>query len=122
MLQWPAVTDPDGVVDAYYVYRDGAFLAEVTGTSHIDTTTVPGAHHAYQIQAFNRSGFASLVGPAAGMDVPADDGRAVSVVVTPASGVAATVDDGPAVVLPARFEALTTRGDHVVRFVPAGTG
>ena len=64
-LQWDAVGDPDGVVDAYWVYRDGAFLAEVSGdaTGFVDETAETGSTHTYRLQSFNASGFADSLGP-----------------------------------------------------------
>lgn len=69
-VNWPACTDTDGRVDAYWVYRDGARVSEVTTNAWIDPAAQPGQIHTYQVQAFNGSGFASEVGPATQVTMP----------------------------------------------------
>ncbi len=71
-LRWDAVEDADGSVDAYWVYRGGAFLAEVSdgATEFLDTATEDDTTYVYRLQAFNASGFADSLGPSAEVYVP----------------------------------------------------
>jgi len=73
-LVWNAVEDYDGTVDAYWVYRDGAFLAEIDATQsrYVDQNIRGGQHYTYEIQAFNASGFASRLSGATEFFVPDD--------------------------------------------------
>jgi chitodextrinase len=61
-LSWNTSTDNVGVA-GYEVFRDGALLTTVTGTSLSDTTASPSTTHNYEVRALdaagNRSGFSN---------------------------------------------------------------
>jgi hypothetical protein len=73
-LTWDAVRDADGEVDAYWVYRNGAFLAEIEAAqnSYVDQSVNPNQSYSYEIQAFNTSGFAGALSRAQTISVPED--------------------------------------------------
>lgn len=54
-LSWTASTDDVGVA-GYRVVRDGAALADTTGTSYSDTSVQPGETHTYAVEAFDAAG------------------------------------------------------------------
>jgi hypothetical protein len=54
-LSWQAATDNVGVV-AYRVYRDGAQIAEVSGTSYADGTVSAGGSYTYSVAARDAAG------------------------------------------------------------------
>jgi hypothetical protein len=56
-LSWSAASDNVGV-DGYTIYRDGAKLDTVGGStlSYSDTTVAPGSTHSYTVDAFDASG------------------------------------------------------------------
>jgi len=56
-LTWSAPgSDGGSAITGYRVYRDGALLTTVTGTSHKDTTTTSGRTYAYEVSAVNAVG------------------------------------------------------------------
>jgi len=61
-LRWSANSPADDVLD-YVVYRDGAPIAHVTGTSYVDTGFDPAAGHDYAITARDHAGNESPVAP-----------------------------------------------------------
>ena len=53
-LSWNPSTDNNGVA-GYYVYRDGALAATVTGTDYADTGLSSSTNYAYRVSAFDAS-------------------------------------------------------------------
>jgi chitodextrinase len=51
-LSWKASADNVGVA-GYYIYRDGAKIATVSGTSYTNTGLVSGTTYAYYLVAFD---------------------------------------------------------------------
>jgi hypothetical protein len=58
-IKWSAATDNVGV-SVYQLLRDGAPIANVTGTSYIDKN-VPLGHHIWAVQAFDAAGNGSIL-------------------------------------------------------------
>ncbi len=54
-LNWTPATDDVGVTK-YYVYRGFLVIAEVTGTSYLDTTATVGATYSYNVRAADAAG------------------------------------------------------------------
>jgi len=54
-LVWDASTDNVGVT-GYKIYRDGAFLKEVSTTSYSDTGLTPSTRYCYKVSAFDEAG------------------------------------------------------------------
>ena len=70
-VSWTATTDDVGVV-GYYVYRNGAQVANTPGTSFTDTVPVGGAY-TYTVAAYDAAGNVSpLSAPTAPVSVIAD--------------------------------------------------
>ncbi|SFP84344.1 fibronectin type 3 domain-containing protein [Geodermatophilus dictyosporus] len=89
-LAWNANPEPD--VDRYVLYRDGAEVARVPGTSWVDTGVVNGTTHGYRVQAVDRHGNASATSDPAVTARPADQTAPAA-----PAGVTATAGDGRAV-------------------------
>ncbi len=58
-LSWTASVDPDGSspptgMAGYKIYRDGAYLTSVSGTSYSDTGLQPGQLYSYTVSAFDQ--------------------------------------------------------------------
>jgi CubicO group peptidase (beta-lactamase class C family) len=60
-LTWDASTDADTAVAKYWIYRDGAWIAEVTQPTYTDTGLSPSTSYTYDVQAFNAHGYATDV-------------------------------------------------------------
>ncbi len=60
-LSWDAATDAESGVTNYWIYRDGAWVGEVTGATFTDTGLQPFTEYTYDIQAFNGDGYATDV-------------------------------------------------------------
>jgi hypothetical protein len=54
-LAWTASTDNIGVA-GYYIYRDGAQVADVTGTSYQDTRLTAATTYSYYLEAYDAAG------------------------------------------------------------------
>jgi hypothetical protein len=52
-LVWSPVSDPDGGVTSYKVYRDGVLVATLSGATFTDTGLMEGASYTYQVSAVN---------------------------------------------------------------------
>jgi chitodextrinase len=73
-LNWSGTTDNVGVT-GYRVFRDGAQLAEVSGTSYVDTTVSPNTTYSYTVVALDAAGNVSPPSvPAAASTTGAPDG------------------------------------------------
>jgi beta-lactamase superfamily II metal-dependent hydrolase len=70
-LAWSAASDDVGVVD-YLVYRDGALIAQPTGTSHVDGGRDAGATHSYRVAARDAAGNQSALSTSATVTTPCD--------------------------------------------------
>jgi hypothetical protein len=72
-------------VAGYRVYRDGALMTTVTGTSWTDTAVTPGSTYSYTVTAFDAAGNAA---PSAAVSatVPAAQPAAPPATTTPPSG------------------------------------
>ena len=55
-LSWNASTDNYGVVAGYNIYRDGAFLKSVAGTSASDAVLNPVTDYCYTVSAYDNAG------------------------------------------------------------------
>lgn len=60
-LSWDASTDAVGVT-AYYVYRNGVFMAAVTTPSYTDTTVAASTQYSYEVKARDLAGNLSAAG------------------------------------------------------------
>ena len=71
-LSWSASTDDRGVV-GYRVYRNGSAtaLAEVSGTTHSDTTTTAATSYTYVVRAVDAAGNLSTASPTAAVTTAA---------------------------------------------------
>ena len=59
-LSWSAATDNVGVT-GYDLFRDGSFLASVSGTSHVDGGLPASTPFEYQVRAFDAAGNTSVL-------------------------------------------------------------
>lgn len=64
-LGWDAATDNIGVT-AYRIYRGGALLTTVTGTSHDDTGLTPATNYSYRVSALDAAGNESTLSAVVG--------------------------------------------------------
>jgi chitodextrinase len=81
-LRWGASTDLGGAgLDSYRLYRNGAVIATLTGTSFGDSGLSPGTTYTYTVDAYDRGGYASSqsaplsIATSAGPAVPAIPGN-----------------------------------------------
>ncbi len=78
-LSWDAATDNVGVT-AYRLYRGGALLATLAGTSHDDTGLTPSTNYSYRVSALDAAGNESaLSGAVSARSGDPDDTEAPSV-------------------------------------------
>ncbi len=52
-LNWNPTTDPEGPVQGYKIYRNGSYLATVSGTTYTDNTVARGTAYSYRISAID---------------------------------------------------------------------
>src|SRR5205085_5173224 len=52
-LQWQAATDAESPIIRYQIYRDGALLDSVQGTSFVDDSTLGNSFYTYRVTAVN---------------------------------------------------------------------
>jgi chitodextrinase len=71
-LSWVASTDNSGV-SGYRVFRGGAQIALVTGTSFTDTGLAPATSYSYEVVAFDAAGNTSSPATASATTIAADD-------------------------------------------------
>jgi large repetitive protein len=72
-LNWSGATDNVGVT-GYRVFRDGVQLAEVSGTSYVDTTVSPDTSYSYTVVALDAAGNVSPPSAPAASTTGAPDG------------------------------------------------
>jgi hypothetical protein len=94
-LSWGASTDDVGVT-GYEVFRDGALLTTVIGTSHADTAVSPGTTYTYSVRARdaagNRSAFSnSAIVTTPLVFLPAADARVAEAAPTTNYGTSTTL-------------------------------
>ncbi|WP_448611762.1 fibronectin type III domain-containing protein [Geodermatophilus sp. URMC 60] len=85
-LSWTANPEPD--LAGYLVFRDGAEIARVPGTTHVDSSPVDGAAHSYAVVAVDTHGNRSAPSTAATV-APADRKAPAA-----PTGLVATAGDG----------------------------
>lgn len=71
-LSWSASWDAGGVA-GYTVWRDGVAVAEVTGTTWVDSDRVPGSEHRYAVTVRDQSGLTSAISAEVVAHLPVDD-------------------------------------------------
>jgi regulation of enolase protein 1 (concanavalin A-like superfamily) len=54
-LSWSASTDSGSGIAGYRLYRDGVAMADVVGTSYLDTELTPNTNYTYTVSAFDAS-------------------------------------------------------------------
>ena len=80
-LTWTAATDNFGVA-GYRVFRDGAQVGDVTGTSFTDTSVTSGATYTYTVKAYDAVGLVSDPSNAVTVTTPVPDTSPPTVSVT----------------------------------------
>jgi hypothetical protein len=60
-LSWNPATDAQTGIATYWIYRDGAWIGETSGTTFTDAGLQPYTAFTYDIQAFNTHGYATDV-------------------------------------------------------------
>jgi len=68
-LRWDAAADRFGVA-GYTVYKDNVPVVDVPGSMFLDTNVLPGATHAYQVEAFDAAGNRAARSPLFSVSAP----------------------------------------------------
>jgi chitodextrinase len=71
-LSWNATTDDFGVA-GYKLFRDGTEIADLTGTSFMDTGLTPGTTYRYEVRAYDGARNLSAPGVVTAATLPHDD-------------------------------------------------
>ena len=69
-LNWSAAADASGTVAGYDVYRDGAIVATLSGTSYSDTGLTDATTYSYTVDAFDTTGDTSAQSAPATVTTP----------------------------------------------------
>jgi len=72
-LSWSGATDKVGVT-GYYVFRGGAQIANVTGTSYTDTGLMSSTMYSYYVEAYDAAGNVSVASNTVGVTTTAPGG------------------------------------------------
>lgn len=72
VLTWRAAADPESGISAYRLYRDGARVASVTGTSYTDSEVDPETTYAYRVSAVNGAGLEGPPSPSVSAATPTE--------------------------------------------------
>ena len=69
-LQWQAATDAESPIIRYQIYRDGALLDSVQGTSFVDDSTLGNSFYTYRVTAVNAFALESAASNQAAVSIP----------------------------------------------------
>jgi hypothetical protein len=105
-LTWNAASDPESGIAGYNVYRDGALVANVGGTSYGDTGLSPETTYTYEIAAVNGAGLEGTKSSPVQESTQAFSGRAPEDPADAVAGIEYEVFDGSWSSLP-DFDSLT---------------